>query len=408
MNERRRLVFAWNYLSWGGAQVYFLATMKLAREKWDTVVRLPRASSPEIVRYISQLGIEYKLVDDHLDLEPADGITRKLERRWTRLKVEYQTFRDLLKYDVRRTVFHIEVAPWQSLAFLTAMSLRGAKLFLTLHNSLPADAPANQKLIWKARLRYVSYLPGINFFTSNVDTKNRLRGLVTDKFWDRIRVTFTAVNPPQIDEALTIPFDRPQARQRHGIAVQDFVVLCVGQFIDRKGRWVFLDAARRILDLGITDVSFVWVTPEMPSDEDQTRIGEYSLRDKLRIVHSQSLGTERLDVLSFFRVADAFALPSYVEGLPIALLEAMALELPSISTNVYAIPEAVKHLETGILIEAGDSAALADAIMKLKNNAELRQRLAESGRQFVLENFDERDAARAAIAAYEEALGQTS
>src|SRR5687767_4679429 len=144
MNERRRLVYAWNYLSWGGAQVYFLATMKLAREKWDITVRVPRASSQEISRYIGQLGIEYILVDEHLDLEHAAGIGRNLERRRTSLRIDYQTYRDLLKYDVRNTVFHIEVAPWQSLAFLTAMSLRGAKLFLTLHNSLPEYAPAKQ------------------------------------------------------------------------------------------------------------------------------------------------------------------------------------------------------------------------------------------------------------------------
>ena len=97
-------------------------------------------------------------------------------------------------------------------------------------------------------------------------------------------------------------------------------------------------------------------------------------------------------------------MPSFVEGLPIALLEAMALRRPSISTNVYAIPEAVKDRETGILIDAGDSKALADAILLLKDDVELRESLADAGREFVLRNFDERDAAAKAIAAYEESL----
>ena len=112
-------------------------------------------------------------------------------------------------------------------------------------------------------------------------------------------------------------------------------------------------------------------------------------------------------MLSFFRVADAFALPSYVEGLPIALLEAMALERPSISTNVYAIPEAVKDNETGLLIEAGDAHGLADAILKLKSDPTLRARLGADGRRFVIEHFDERDAAATAIAAYEDALNRS-
>lgn len=401
MNKKRRLVFVWNYLSWGGAQVYFLAIMKLARESWEIVVHVPKASPPGIVQYLDQLGVEYKLVDHHLDHEPAAGVSRKLKRQVNRITVELRTFRDLLKYDVRDTVFQIEIAPWQSLTFLTAMSLRGAHVFITLHNFLPEASPW-RKMLWKYRLRFVSYLPGLNFFASNADTKTRLRGLVSEKFWNRIKVTYTAVNPPEIDEALAAPFDRARVLANHGISPDDFVVLCVGNFIDRKGRWVFLDAARKIVavDAGVT---FVWLTPQMPTAEDAKRITEHKLGEKFKLVHSASLGSERQDVLTFFRIADAFALPSYVEGLPIALLEAMALKRPSISTNVYAIPEAVKNLETGLLVEPGDAEGLADAILKLKGDGPLRDRLSATGREFVLANFDERDAAAKAIASYEEA-----
>jgi glycosyltransferase involved in cell wall biosynthesis len=405
MNSKRRLVFVWNYLSWGGAQVYFLAIMKLAKENWNIIVHLPKASSPEMIGYLNNLDVEYKFFDHHLDLDPVSGVGRKIGRQVNRLKVEYRTFRSLLQYDVRDTIFQIETAPWQSVALLSAMSLRRAKVFLTLHNFLP-DAPAWRKFAWRSRLLYVSNLPGIHFFTSNVDTKNRLRGWVNDKFWDRIRVTSTAVNPPQIDEALAAPFDKAETLSKHRIPPDDFIVLAVGQFIDRKGRWVYLDAARRILEAGTEGMTFVWLTPQVPSADEETKIASYGLGERLRIVHSPALGKERVDVLSFFRIADVFTLPSYVEGLPIALLEAMALERPSISTNVYAIPEAVKHMTTGILIEAGDSKALADAILQLRSDPDLRTRLAEEGRKFVIANFDERDAAATAIAAYEEAMGR--
>lgn len=402
MKNKKRLVFVWNYLSWGGAQVYFLAIMKIARDDWDILVILPEKSSPEIVRYLAELGISYHFAPYNLDLDPAPSIGRKIRRQLTRMKVEYRTFRKLQAFDVRNTVFHIETAPWQSVAFLTAMSLRGAKFFVTLHNFLP-DASWPRTMLWKSRLRFVSYLPGLNFFASNNDTKNRLRGWVNDRFWERIRVTFTAVNPPQIAEAASAEFDRAGVLARIGIPPGDFVVLCVGQFIDRKGRWVFLDAAREVLRTE-PDVSFVWLSPTQPTVDEQTRISDRDLGDKFQLVMSETLGRDRLDVLKFFRIADAFALPSYVEGLPIALLEAMALERPSISTNVYAIPEAVKDLETGILIEPGDAKALADAIIRLKTDEHLRLELSKNGREFVLVHFDERDAAAKAIAAYREAL----
>ena len=401
---RKNLCFVWNYLSWGGAQIYFLAIIKAARETWTITVILPAASSPEMLRYLDELGITYKVVNYHLDHDPAPTLARKVSRQINRMKIEYKTFRELLRFDVDDTVFHVEIAPWQSVAFLTAMSLRGAKLFLTLHNFLP-DAPAWRTAVWKARMRFVSRLRGINFFASNNDTKNRLRGWVTEKFWNRIRVTFTAVNPPQIDQALNAGFDRDAALAALDIPATDFVVLCVGQFLDRKGRWVFLDAAREILETS-SDISFVWLTPQLPNAADAHRISECSLGEKFKLVLSETLGRDRIDVLRFFRIADVFALPSFVEGLPIALLEAMALERPSISTNVYAIPEAVKDRQTGILIEAGDSKALAEAIVLLKDDPELRSRLARDGREFVLRNFDERDAAATAIEAYKEALDE--
>ena len=375
--SKGQIVFVWNYVPWGGAQVYLLAIMKAAKADWDMQVILPAASNREIIRYLQQLAVPYKMVDHHLDIAPALRLRRKLSRHLTRIKVEYRTFRELLRYDVRTTVFHIDIAPWQSVAFLTAMSLRGAKVFLTLHNFLP-EGWRWRRLLWWARFQFVSYLPGINFFASNEDTRQRLKGWVNDKFWDRIRVTFTAVDPPQIAVAAVAPFERADERRKYGVTPDDLVVLCVGNFIDRKGRWVFLDAARQVLTAD-DGISFVWLTPDPPSSEDQHRIAEYDLGLKFRLVQAEQLGKDRIDVLKFFRIADVFALPSYVEGLPIALLEAMALSIPSISTNVYAIPEAIRDRETGLLIEPGDSDALAEAILTLRRDSELRERLGQTG-----------------------------
>src|SRR5689334_9334871 len=138
---KKHLVFAWNYLNWGGSQVYFFGIVKVAREDWDVLVILPRASSPEVVRYLDELDIEYRFVDHELDIAPATTVGRKIERQLNRMKVEYGMFRELLKFETRDRVFQLEIAPWQSVAFLTAMALRGATVFLAIHNFLPEDAP---------------------------------------------------------------------------------------------------------------------------------------------------------------------------------------------------------------------------------------------------------------------------
>lgn len=71
-------------------------------------------------------------------------------------------------------------------------------------------------------------------------------------------------------------------------------------------------------------------------------------------------------------MADAYILPSYNEGLPISILEAMSYSLPIISTNVGGIPEILKNGENGFIMSPGDKDAMYRAILELMNNEKLR------------------------------------
>ena len=397
---KRKLIFLWTYREWGGAQIYLLGIMKAALADWDVLAVLPRGSSPELLGYLDQVGVKYEFIDAHLDMDPARTIKRKTQRHWRRIHADVVTYRYLKNFDLRESILHIEIAPWVSWMFLAALSIRGANVFVTVHNALP-DFPAWRVLLWKTRMQFVSRLRGFHIFTPNRDTKNRFKGWVEPEFWENIRVTYAAVNPAEIDEALQSGSDRDVVERLLNLDEKRFVILCVGQFIDRKGRWVFLEAAKLALRQD-PDLQFVWVMPKLPSQDEIERIAEYGLGDRFRLVLSGSVGPTRHDILRFFRIADIFALPSFVEGLPIALLEAMALGIPSISTNINAIPEAIIDGETGILIAAGDSAALAKHILDLKADPESRKRLSAAGRAFVLKHFDERETSRIAIDAYKE------
>lgn len=387
-NTKPKLIFLWSYIEWGGAQIYLLAVMKRAKDLFDITVVLPRQSLPDILNYIEELDISYEFIDAHLDGSPAPSLGDKLRRQWRRIQAEWTSFRYLMRYDLSSSILHIEAAPWQSWILLTALAMRKAHVFVTMHNIMPRTS-AWRELVWKMRMQFVSRLPRFHIFPSNQDTKDRLKGWVSDKFFDQMEVTYTAVNPVEIAEAANSPLDMAETRREHGIDHDKFLVLCVGQFIDRKGRWVFLDAAKQIA-AEQDDVAFAWLTPKMPEDADLARIEEYGLGNTFKLVLSSTVGDSRQDVLRFFRVADAFALVSFVEGLPISILEAMALRLPTISTNINAIPEAVINDKTGILIEAGDSEALAESIVRLKHDKDLRLRLADAGREFAITNFDER------------------
>ena len=402
-SAKPKLIFVWNYLEWGGAQIYFIGIMKLAKAEWDITVVLPEGSDAKLLGFLDTAGIRYEFLKGRFDLAPADDIGRKIERRITILHSEFNVFRHLRKFDLKNSILHIEAAPWQSATLLTALSLlRGANIFVTMHNALP-DASKWRELVWKIKIGVVSRLPRLKAFASNQDAKKRFRRWVDQPFFDTIRVTYTTVNPSEISAVRERATDRASIRKRLGLPEDAFVVLCVGQFIDRKGRWIFLEAAQKAVE-ACPEIHFAWITSSDVAPSEMERIAGYRLSDNFHLINALNIGNERKDILSAYAAADVFALPSYIEGLPVALLEAMAMGVASISTEIYAIPEAIKHEETGLLINPGRADELFNAIVQLYEDAALRERLAQNGRDFVIANFDEREASKIAIDAYKEAL----
>jgi glycosyltransferase involved in cell wall biosynthesis len=398
----RRIIYAWNYLEWGGAQIHLLAIIKEAKKEFEVIVVLPEGSNKQFIKFLDEENVKYEFFKGHFTGEPAPGLMKKIGKHKQKIKSELALLNYLEKFDLAEAIVHIELSPQQSFASLIRLSLL-TKVFITLHNALP-PVPLWRDTLWRIKFGAISNFKNLSVFCSNQHAKKYFKQYFTLSFGNKIKVTYTSINPPEINAALAENINRKILLEKYNLPLNKFLVLCVGQFIDRKGRWTFLDAAKKVCEK-TDDVLFVWVSNSKPSAEDLKRIDNYGLGENFRLITSGEVGNERIDLFRVFRLANIFTLPSFVEGLPISLLEAMALGIPSISTNVYAIPEAVKNLETGILIEAGDDDALANAILCLKNNDELREKLAKKGREWVLKNFDEREAAHIAIAAYKEALG---
>jgi glycosyltransferase involved in cell wall biosynthesis len=93
------------------------------------------------------------------------------------------------------------------------------------------------------------------------------------------------------------------------------------------------------------------------------------------------------DKVKLLRQAHIYVLPSYNEGLPVSLLEAMSWQVPVISTCVGGIPELVREGVDGLLINAGDQAALTSAIVKLAQNVNSREKMGVAARNQVEQNF---------------------
>lgn len=103
---------------------------------------------------------------------------------------------------------------------------------------------------------------------------------------------------------------------------------------------------------------------------------------------------------------DVFALPSTYEGFGVAALEAAAMELPVVASQVHGIPDVVADGETGLLVRPRDRQALAAALERLVSDPDLRRSLGQAGRAFVSEHYSWEENTAQMEALYREALGE--
>jgi glycosyltransferase involved in cell wall biosynthesis len=94
------------------------------------------------------------------------------------------------------------------------------------------------------------------------------------------------------------------------------------------------------------------------------------------------------EIISELEASDLFVLPSFVEGIPVSAMEAMAIGVPVIATNIAGTSELVEDGKTGLLIRPSDSQAITDAIVRMTQDYSFRLRAAELGRNKVVYEFD--------------------
>jgi len=399
---KKRVIYAWNYVEWGGAQIYTVALIREARKYYDVLVVLPHGSSDEFIQLLDEEGIVHEFFEPKADLDPATTISRKFRRHLRKIRSEAALVRHLLKKDLRESILHIDFTPQQS--FLSLLRLcRHTQVFFTMHNSLPKFSRLKET-VWAAKIRALTGTGHFHMFCANENAKDYLRLFVSDKDADSITVTRAGIDPKAISDALGASFDRNKLVDKFEFPRKKTIVLTVGQFIDRKGRWPYLETIRTICQKR-KDILFIWLMPKLPIDSDKAKIDEYEVNENFKIVLSSDVGIRRSDILQFFRVADIYVLPSFVEGVPISLLEAMAIGLPSISTRINGIPEAIESGKTGLLVAPGDTVELKKAIVRLVDDPALRKEFAAHGQAFVLSTFDELSAAGAAVTEYQKFLG---
>jgi colanic acid/amylovoran biosynthesis glycosyltransferase len=162
-----------------------------------------------------------------------------------------------------------------------------------------------------------------------------------------------------------------------------FEILSVGRLVAAKGQHILLAAIHHLVRGGRNvRLRLVGDGPDRRSLEDDAR------RRGLDgvVVFEGSVNPDRIRAI--YEAADVFALASFAEGIPVVLMEAMAMEIPCVATFITGIPELIRDGEDGLLVAPSDDAALADAVRRLMDDAELRRRLGQTGRKRVVEHYN--------------------
>ncbi len=157
-----------------------------------------------------------------------------------------------------------------------------------------------------------------------------------------------------------------------------FEILCVGRLAPTKGQLLLVDAVNTLIQEGLPlRLLLIGNGPDW---------NILKQKENKNILLEGSVNQDKIQ--NFYNQADLFVLPSFAEGVPIVLMEAMAKEIPCISTYVNGIPELIENKLNGILIAPSSIEELVNAIRESYSNQALRNQIAKGGREKILLKYD--------------------
>lgn len=247
---------------------------------------------------------------------------------------------------------------------MLANALGGPHYSFTVHGPEEFDKP--QFLHIGEKVRRAAFVAAVSSYG-----RSQLYRWVAHAHWDKVKVVHCGLETAfHAGPPVPVP------------AVPRLV--CVGRLCEQKGQLLLLEAAQKLAAQGTTFELVLAGDGEMRA-ELETLIAHYGLQGQVRITGWISSGQVREELLA----ARALVLPSFAEGLPVVIMEAMALRRPVLTTYVAGIPELVRPGENGWLFPAGAVQELAAAMADcLGQPDEVLQRMGDAAHQRVLERHD--------------------
>lgn len=332
----------------------------------DTMLRRLTSRYRGIVAVLDEVGeIGERLSNDgfiveHLHRQP--GIDRQCASRLRRFADKYNA-----------SLLHAH----QYTPFFQAMLSRGLfgrrPVVFTEHGRHFPDLPSRKRsAVNRLLLRKQDQLVGVGGQVRRALIDNE--GLPAD----RVEVIYNGVDIASF--ATPAGNSRAEIRNEFGISSENFLVIQVARLHRLKGHETALRAIAEAQKL-VPQMRLLIVGDGEERAAIELAIASEGLQDIVQLAGNRS------DVADLLAASDAFLMTSISEGIPLTIIEAMAAGLPVVSTSVGGIPEMVTHEQSGLLASAGDHFALGRALVRVCNDAELRNKLIRSGRTVAIQQF---------------------
>jgi glycosyltransferase involved in cell wall biosynthesis len=248
------------------------------------------------------------------------------------------------------------------------------------------NSPASARLFFLNLERLAARLSSLIFFVNREDMATAVQehicpsGKMSLLGPGGIGINVSRIKRERVSEA-----SLTQNREQLGLQPHTPVVGFVGRLVEEKGIPELLQAAR-IVHTAIPEARFLFIGPK---DEDKADAISPEIAQKYGVAKICMFTGLRHDIPELMALMNVFVLPSHREGFPVSIMEAAAMSLPCVVTNVRGCREAVEHGRNGLLVPLGDVDALAAAIIELLTDKEKARRMGEEGRKMAEERFDE-------------------
>lgn len=248
------------------------------------------------------------------------------------------------------------------------------------------DMPSIKRAFFVGLERFAGRFTDLLFTQSSEDEK----AAVAERIMPKDRV-FTIGNGVDVNRFNTggdlVGKDSGSIRNEFGISDDHFVIGMVGRQVQEKGILELLEAARILVDK-YDDISFILVGDRLNSDH-AASVEAAINQTKAALGERLILTGMRSDTPELLSAMDLFTLPSWREGMPRTIIEAMMMALPVVATNIRGSREEVVDDETGVLVPLRDPHALTKAIEQLYKDKEKAKVMGRVGRKRALELYDE-------------------